>query len=206
MSASAPPIQQLSVVDVAVSVAGHELFSNISLSLNSGRVLALHGGNGVGKTTLLRVLAGLHRDYTGTFVYSPGVTVGFASGSVSMLYEDLSLNENVALISNKSFTPLLLSPELCARPIKNFSNGERALAAFERMWVMRPTVILMDEITAPLDQKRRTELFEAVKTHAKLGGSAIFVSHEELPADLATERLVLTAAGLSGIELGGSLA
>jgi len=206
LSVSAPTSQQLSVVNVAASVAGHKLFSQISFSVNSGVVLALYGGNGVGKTTLLRVLAGLHRDYTGNFSYSPGVTVGFASGSVSMLYEDLSLYENVELVSNTSFTPRLLSPALCDRPIKHFSSGERALAAFERMWVMQPTVILLDEITAHLDQKKRTALFEAVKAHAKRGGAAIFVSHEELPAYIVSARFVLTAAGLSGIEPGGSLA
>ena len=181
---------------ITVELGGKRLFQNLSLSVRAGSCTLIRGGNGVGKTTLLRVMAGLHTHYSGTRTVASGVSVGVASSALSLMYEDLSLKENVEMICAQSFQARILPSKLAERPLKVLSSGERALAGFERLIALAPHVALLDEVTAHLDHDKREALLQIVTERVRSGSSVVLVSHEDFPADFFTTVYALTPTGL----------
>ncbi|WP_397541563.1 ATP-binding cassette domain-containing protein [Roseovarius salis] len=167
-------------------INGHTkvVIDDLSLTLPSGRSIALLGRNGAGKSTLLEIVAGNLRPDRGRVV-SDG-TISFPVGLASAFHKDLSAAENVrfvARIYGVDTTELVAFVEDFAElgesfymPVRTYSSGMKARLAFGASMGMHFDTYLVDEVTAVGDPKFKRKS-KAVFAERVKNSSAVFVSH-----------------------------
>lgn len=112
----------IEVLNIARTVNGKELFSNISISIKSKSITGLLGANGAGKTSLFRAVAGLSKIDTGKLTFFGEDMTGLSLEERSKLglsyvpqenslFEELSLNENIRLAMELKFKKIMPSKE-----------------------------------------------------------------------------------------------
>jgi putrescine transport system ATP-binding protein len=192
--------ESLEVQGVRKSFGGAPVLRDVSFNLRARRTLAVLGRSGCGKTTLLRILAGLEpadagrvvrdgEDITGLPVRARDVVYLYQE---PLLFPHLSVFENVAFGLRLRETPahevtarvgqMLDSLELAGlggREPASLSGGQRQRVSFGRALIVRPSLLLLDEPFSSLDAETRAAmraLFKRVaRTHAL---SALFVTHD----------------------------
>lgn len=177
------------------------IVENVDLTLRSGDLLGLVGANGGGKTTTLRMLAGLLRpDYGyGTVLgfdirsASPGLRshVGYMSQRLS-LYPDLSVLENLRFRADVQGVPWQkVVEELADRfdlsaimrtRVDHLSGGWSRRVQFAALLVARPALLLLDEPTAGLDIVTRGALWRWMMDLAKDGHIVVVSTHDLVEA------------------------
>ncbi len=180
------------------------LFANLSLNVNSGEALALRGPNGSGKTSLLRVLAGLTRPDSGRIRWCGYDAIALAparrsatfyAGHAQALKDDLNVAENLDFqlqldgvdIAAKTRDHALECAGLWTRrhlSIKKLSQGQKRRVGLARMMLAQRPLWLLDEPTNALDAEGAAWFGELVRAHLAAGGMAIIASH--LPLDGAS--------------------
>jgi putative ABC transport system ATP-binding protein len=210
------------------SKGGPAIFEGIGLELRQGEYLAVMGESGVGKSTLLNLLAGLDKPDSGQVLFE-GIdlttldddaatllrrrAVGFVFQAFHVL-PYLSVEENVAL-------PLdllgVIEPErghrtremlaavgmlpLAARQARELSGGEVQRVAIARALVHRPRLLLADEPTGNLDPRSAAQTLALLRAQIKANaGAGILITHSRTAADTADRVLVLDASGLHAEE------
>jgi putative ABC transport system ATP-binding protein len=217
----------LSIRGLSKSFAGprpRAVFAGVDLELAAGEYVAVRGESGIGKSTLLNLIAGLDRPDAGTMVLDgveltrrddDALTVirrermGFVFQAFHLL-PYLTAAQNVAL-------PLLLNGTLDgatsprvgemlaavgladraeSRPAE-LSGGELQRVAIARALVHRPRLVLADEPTGNLDPDSAGHVLELLRASVKREGAAgILVTHSAAAAATADRAYVLTASGL----------
>ena len=179
--------------DLACRRGDRVLFSGVSLGLAPGGAMQIAGPNGVGKSSLLRILAGLARPLAGTLE---------REGAVGLLDERLALDEHQPLGKALGFwcridgcapdthTALLGIGHLADVPVRYLSTGQRKRAAFARLIDQRAAIWLLDEPLNGLDAEG-VELAETLtRDHCANGGIAVIASHQPFRMEgMATIRL-----------------
>ncbi len=177
------------------------LFRALELSLLPGQVSWLRGRNGRGKTTLLRLLAGLASPAAGSIEIA-GQAVGAADRAwrTEMLYighnnalkDDLSAAEALGFVAGLRGTALASSSVMDAlkrlgvgnrahAPVRTLSQGQRRRVALARLALPdAPRLWLLDEPFDALDDQGITTLNELLSAHAGRGGAALLTSHQAL--------------------------
>ena len=152
----------ISLRDVGV-LTPHPLFQHLTMTIGDADRIGLIAGNGGGKTTLLRCLAGHAEPTTGDIVRSRGMRVGYVEQDVPATLLNLPLAESIRRAlptaehdSNEWRVAVVLdefgSPaELHERPLHALSGGWQRLALIARAWVTEPDILLLDEPTNHLD-------------------------------------------------------
>ncbi len=178
---------------------------DVSLHLNGGEVLGIVGPNGCGKTTLLRIMAGLESPDKGSVRREGKVGIVFQEDRLlpwKTLWENVALGLKYHGIRGEELTKRvrdyssmvgLTDSDLSLHPRKA-SGGTRRKAALARALVLEPEILLLDEPFTGLDVKARTSLREALNwIWDEYGLSTVIVSHqlEEL-LPLADRVYVLT--------------
>ncbi|HXC22070.1 MAG TPA: ABC transporter ATP-binding protein [Steroidobacteraceae bacterium] len=200
------------------------LFEGLDLELRPGEYLAVMGESGVGKSTLLNLLAGLDKPDGGR-VLLDGIelsaldddattllrrrAIGFVFQAFHVL-PYLSVAQNVAL-------PLdllaVIEPErgqrtremlaavgilpLANRRARDLSGGEVQRVAIARALIHRPRLVLADEPTGNLDPRSAAQTLALLRTQVKANaGAGILITHSKTAADTADRILVLDAGGL----------
>lgn len=177
-----------------------EIFSGVDGVLAEGERIALVGPNGAGKSSLLRLLAGVDEAYGGTIVRAKDAKLGYLAQSVADETQ-ATLQEliDAALgrvpdaqwgLQNKMLRAMLAAfgftaPDY-ARPLREFSGGQRAKAALAHLLIDRPDYLILDEPTNHLDIStvRWLEEFIANDTRAY-----IIVSHDRYFIDRVASRV-----------------
>jgi ABC transport system ATP-binding/permease protein len=172
-----PPILTLS--DVAVTLGGAPLFEGVTLAIQPGDRLALVGRNGSGKSSLLRIIAGLAEPDRGERFLRPGMRVGYLAQE-----PDFAGHASLGAFAAAGFDPaetyrvdmalegLKLDPAIAPEAA---SGGERRRAALARLLAHEPDVMLLDEPTNHLD----IEAIEWLEGHvAASRAAAVIVSHD----------------------------
>ncbi|MEG1933373.1 MAG: ABC-F family ATP-binding cassette domain-containing protein [Kiritimatiellia bacterium] len=162
----------------------HPIFSHLDLRIMRGDKIAIIGYNGMGKTTLLRILAGAREPTEGKVVFGYHVSAGYQSQNLA---ETMSPEETVFNIA-KAAAGLMPEKEVrnrlggfgfnvddCAKQVKVLSGGEKIRLAFIRLFLNPPNFLLLDEPTTHLDLEGRKALQDAVKNY---NGTVILVSHD----------------------------
>lgn len=215
----------LDVTGLAKSVpGGRTLFAGLDLRLDAGGLIAILGESGVGKSTLLNVLAGLDRADAGEIAIAgerlsgldeAGLTrvrrtqIGFVFQAFHVL-PYLTLRQNVALplalvssdasVATARAQAMLERVGLGARGdgyARDLSGGELQRVAIARALVHRPAIILADEPTGNLDAETAATILALFADAVREGGvAAIIVTHSEAAAAIADRSLRLTATGL----------
>lgn len=181
---NAPETPELAVSDLACRRGERILFARLSLQLAAGQALQIAGHNGIGKSTLLRIIAGLAPAFAGT------ATV---QGAIGLMDERPALDPSLPLGDALAFwrkidgagsdnardhlSRLGLSPLLDV-PVRYLSTGQKKRAAFARLLGQNAQVWLLDEPLNGLDG-HAVELAGAITAeHCASGGIAVIASHQ----------------------------
>ncbi len=172
------------------------LFENLSFELNSGEVLKVSGPNGSGKTSLMKILAGLSSfetgsiDYDDTKINSERYNLDFLYlGHLSALSPELSCLENLKYtmrLGNDSLD-LDFSDALKKVGLKKFENelvgklsaGQKKRIALSLLFITQSKVWLLDEPFSALDSKAIKIIETRVEDHCNSGGICILTTHQE---------------------------
>ncbi|SHO66506.1 multiple sugar transport system ATP-binding protein [Pseudoxanthobacter soli DSM 19599] len=196
-----------------------QALQGIDLHIADGEFVVLLGPTGAGKTTTLRVIAGLERADTGT-VSIGGVAMNGqspASRDVAFVFQQYSLYPHLTVYENLAFP--LRSParrmsaeaidarvRAVARMVRidhklenrstRLSGGEMQRVAIGRALVRRPAIYLMDEPLSSLDAKLRGELrLELKRIQKELGATLLYVTHDQIEAMTMADRIGILAEG-----------
>jgi len=186
---------------------------DVSLAVASGERIAVLGPSGGGKTTMLRLMAGLEKPSAGAVELDGKAT---APTSVAMVFQTLALfphltaRENISLglrvrkvaldevrERTREVAELLFIEGLLDRTPNQLSAGERQRVALARALVKRPSVLLLDEPFANLDSQLRAQLRSELKRlHAQLSMTMICVTHDLLEALSLGQRIAVLNCGM----------
>jgi ABC-type lipoprotein export system ATPase subunit len=185
----------------------------VDLTVEAGEVVAVLGVSGVGKSTLLRMVGGLDRDYSGELTVgdldlcaaSDSDLAAYRARTVGMVFQrfhllhHLNVRQNIELAAtfqrvdeHPQMTEALLAAVGLIDRSAAFPGGEQQRVAIARALRNRPAVILADEPTGNLDERNGAEVIGMLAGLAKEGGAAsLWVTHEERVAAAADRRLQL---------------
>jgi len=165
------------------------LFERFDLDLRPGEPVWLRAANGYGKTTLLRVLAGLAKPEAGTIGWGDGARPPLYLGHANALKDDLTVAESARFladlhgpdVSEAAMTEAIRRLGLHTRrdaPIRTLSQGQRRRVALTRLCLSEPRAAwILDEPYDALDADGVATVSALLIDHAKRGGSALFTSH-----------------------------
>ena len=181
----------LRVTGVSVARGGVPLLDGVSFALEPGRALVLRGPNGCGKTTLLRVVAGLQPALAGEIDCAPDA-IAYAAHADG-IKATLSVAENLgfwAAIYGTSGAEAALSRmnlrALAARPAQNLSAGQKRRLGLARLLVTGRPIWVLDEPTVSLDTESVALFADVVRGHLAQGGMALMATHIDLGLPEAT--------------------
>ncbi len=212
---------EVRLTNLSKSFGATRALSDVSMTIPDGAFVVLLGPTGAGKTTTLRMIAGLDRPDQGD------VEIGGASvmndtpaqRDIAMVFQQYSLYPHLSVRDNLAFplrSPVLNLPESeitnkinsiadvlrISHKLNNkatqLSGGEMQRVSIGRALVRNPRIYLMDEPLSSLDAKLRTELrIELKRIHAELGATFLYVTHDQIEAmTMATHVGVLDAGRL----------
>lgn len=176
---------ELVVDNLAVQRGGLTVLDGLGFRLSSGEALILRGPNGIGKTTLLRTLAGLQPTVEGT-INLPPESLTYAAHADG-LKAVLSVRENLQFWAeihggadvDGAMAAMNLT-ELSERRAANLSAGQKRRLGLARLLVTGRPIWVLDEPTVSLDQAS-VELFaNIVRRHLAEGGMALLATHIDL--------------------------
>jgi multiple sugar transport system ATP-binding protein len=192
---------------------------DLDLSIADGAFVVLLGPTGVGKTTTLRLIAGLERADAGQILIG-GQDATRAEPSqrdTSFVFQQYSLYPHLTVFDNLAFplrSPLRRLPEAeiktrvtdiakmlriddkLGNPATRLSGGQMQRVAIGRALVRRPNIYLMDEPLSSLDAKLRSELrLELKRIQLELGATILYVTHDQIEAMTMASRIGVMDAG-----------
>ncbi|NCP18514.1 MAG: heme ABC exporter ATP-binding protein CcmA [Erythrobacter sp.] len=173
------------------------LFGGIDLSLESGEALHLVGPNGIGKSSLLQILAGLRRPAFAPEMIPANRGRGSVNwqGSVGLIDERPALDEDAPLAKALGFWARVDNNEatstdaamdatgltmLAAVPVRFLSTGQRKRAAFARLLIQGPDHWLLDEPLNGLDSDGVSLVERLIADRRAAGGAVIVASHQAI--------------------------
>lgn len=169
--------------DLSKSYGSLEVFTAVDLAIDKGSKVVILGLNGAGKTTMLRILAGIEEPDTGERVLGHGAKLGYYAQEHETLDVERSVLENMKTSSpglgdtevRKVLGSFLFSGDDVDKPAKVLSGGEKTRLALAMLVVSAANVLLLDEPTNNLDPASRAEVLNAIRTYA---GSVVLVTHD----------------------------
>ena len=178
----------LTISDLCIARGGVAVLEGLSFSLEPGQALILRGPNGIGKTTLLRTIAGLQPPVSGV-VEGGEDTIAYA-GHSDGIKPTLTVVENLTFWA-KVFGAEGIDTAIAAfdletlrdRPAGELSAGQKRRLGLSRMLVTGRPIWVLDEPTVSLDVKSVTMFADAVRAHLGQGGSALIATHIDLGLD-----------------------
>ena len=198
-----------------VALAGrYPVLAGADLDVRHGEIVVLRGANGAGKTSLLRVMAGLLPLAAGEALVldlDPTADARRLRRQVGLLghrnglYDELSAEENVRFAARSAglrkdavaaaLDRLGLGGRLRDLPVAKLSAGQRRRVALAGLLARQPRLWLLDEAHAGLDAEHRGHLDELLKQVALDGGTVVLASHEDRAGDVLADRVVTMSGG-----------
>ena len=215
---SADPL--IRVTGLRKTFGSHRVLDGLDLDVHAGEAVAMLGANGAGKTTLLKILATLIRPTRGTAAVAGHDCVRDAEGARphiglvahgSYVYEDLTALENLRFwttLSGLSPAPAALAGALASveleraadERVRTFSAGMKRRLSLARFVLARPSVLLLDEPFAGLDQRAKKWLEERLASFKASGGAILMATHSFGRELAAADRLAILAGGTIALD------
>lgn len=178
----------LTITDLSIARGGIPVLEGLGFSVAPGTALILRGPNGIGKTTLLRTLAGLQPPLSGQ-IEGHEDTVAY-TGHSDGIKPTLTVAENLkfwaSVFGASDIAPALAAYDLTAlrdRAAGALSAGQKRRLGLSRLLVTGRPIWILDEPTVSLDVTAVAMFADAVRAHLDGGGSAIVATHIELGLD-----------------------
>lgn len=175
----------LAAHDLAVARAGVPVLQGVNFNLNAGQALVLRGPNGIGKTTLLRTVAGLQPALQGRVDAAPEA-VAYAAHADGVK-ATLTVAENLTFWAQVFATGAVDAAidrmnlrDLADRRAANLSAGQKRRLGLARLLVSGRTIWVMDEPTVSLDAASVALFGAVVADHLAAGGAALIATHIDL--------------------------
>jgi ATP-binding cassette, subfamily F, member 3 len=196
--------QVLILDQLAIGFPGLTLARGLTLTLHRGERLGIIGGNGTGKTTLLRTILGQHQPLAGEARWGAGVNVGYYDQRLLSIDDRHTVFEEMRELAPSSVTDgelrgflgrFLFGGDDVFKPVSALSGGEKGKLALAKLIYSRANVLVLDEPTNHLDIASREAMEDALN---EFDGTIITVSHDRYFLDrIATEIL---SFGENGVE------
>ena len=196
---------------------GYEAIHDFSLEIKEGEFLILVGPSGCGKSTLLRMIAGLE-DISSGELWVDGEIENYKEPrerNLAMVFQNYALYPNMSVYDNIAFslsvrkvdkkeikkkvydTAKMLGIEhLLDRRPGELSGGQKQRIAMIRALIMKPEIMLFDEVTASLDPEMVREVLDVIMELAKEGMTMLIVSHEMQFARAVADRILFFDQGV----------
>ena len=192
---------------------------DLRVTVNRGEFIALFGRNGAGKTTFLRILAGLTRASSGTVLIGDGagITPGQARGAIgylshnTALYADLTALENLRFYAQLHRLPSgdaelerrIENVGLAGRgrePVRNYSRGMQQRLAIARAFLHDPEILLLDEPFTGLDQAGTEFLKSYLSAAHRRGATCLMAIHDPALGYELADRLLVIDKGIAALD------
>ena len=196
---------KLELADVTARYGAVPVLNGLSLTVGKGEIVSLIGPSGSGKSSVLRVVAGLLLPTAGT-ISLDGQAVDSANRAelrhlrsrLAIVFQQYNLFQNMTVLKNVSVAPVQvqrrprreveaearailgkvgLAAKLHAYP-DELSGGQQQRVAIARALALRPEIMLLDEITSALDPELVAEVLDTIGLLAAEGMTMLLVSHE----------------------------
>ncbi|AHD00639.1 heme ABC exporter ATP-binding protein CcmA [Leisingera methylohalidivorans] len=175
----------LTVTDLSVARGGIPVLESVDFALDSGKALILRGPNGIGKTTLLRTVAGLQPPLKGR--------VEGAEDQIAYAAHSDGLKPTLTVAENLTFWASVFGRNGIEQALDGFdlqglrdrqagalSAGQKRRLGLSRMLVTGRPIWIMDEPTVSLDKSSVETFADVVRAHLGQGGSALIATHIDL--------------------------
>ncbi len=186
----------LTVENLQCKKNGRVIFSDLGFSLFLGSALVISGKNGSGKTSLLKIIAGISKESKGKILWSGENIENFRDdfngdlqfiGHKNFLKQDLTVLENLVFYAQLTGGEMLISAALhffkleekIDEKIKNLSAGWQKKVQLAKLLICPTTIWILDEPSAHLDAKAKKLLHGLIETHLQNSGIVILATHEE---------------------------
>jgi ABC-type nitrate/sulfonate/bicarbonate transport system ATPase subunit len=182
----------------------HKVLNKFNLRVISGEILAIMGASGIGKTTLLRIMAQLEPPDEGEIRYDASVFEGieipfpFVFQDSTTLVPWCTVTENIKLVKPKisedelnHFLEAVALEDHCDKPLSELSGGMKQRVGLARALVCSSKLIFMDEPFASLDSPLKQNLYQMIRTlQQKYDLTIIFVTHDDKEAEALATRVI----------------
>lgn len=195
-----------------------QIIKDLSLEIKDGEFLVLVGGSGCGKSTTLRLIAGLETCNSGDIMIG-NIRVNDLppkDRDIAMVFQNYALYPHMTVYENIAFGLKLrkLNPNIIKKKVddaaemlslkeylhrkpKELSGGQRQRVALGRAIVRDSKVLLFDEPLSNLDAKLRTQTrTEIKKLHQKIGTTSVYVTHDQVEALTMADRIAVMKDGI----------
>ena len=189
-------MSRLIVNDLSCQRGYNELFSNLSFELSPGEILRISGANGSGKTSLLRIIAGISSGESGnvTFNNNPAGSIAYQSdifylGHLPALSPELHCKENLDYLTqlNGINTDQLIDDALANVGLINYkheyaanlSAGQKRRVVLAALFVTQSRIWLLDEPFTAIDADGIKSLENQITKHCENGGFCILTTHQD---------------------------
>ncbi|MBX3596500.1 MAG: heme ABC exporter ATP-binding protein CcmA [Rhizobiaceae bacterium] len=192
----------LEAVNLAAERGGETVFSNVSFVLRSGEGLVVTGPNGVGKSTLLRTVAGLLPSVAGSVRFEGDDEFGEVAGACHYLGHQNAMKPSLTVVENLGFWQAFFGNahmesgealdmvglgDVGHLPFGYLSTGQRRRVAIAKLLVSYRPVWIVDEPTAGLDRASEAQFASLMRAHLEDGGMVLAATHHPLGLEGAKE-------------------
>ncbi|MGQ9412567.1 amino acid ABC transporter ATP-binding protein [Streptococcus pluranimalium] len=191
----------LELKNISKAYGSKVIFENFNLTISQGRILALVGPSGGGKTTLLRMLAGLEKVDSGQIIYN-GEEVAIdhleERNLLGFVFQDFQLFPHMTVLENLILSPMKtmgISKDVAKEKAigllnrlglgehvevypHSLSGGQKQRVALARAMMIDPQIIGYDEPTSALDPELRKEVEQLILQNRETGITQIVVTHD----------------------------
>lgn len=206
----------LEIKNLTKKYADNTIFKSLDLTVQDGEVLSIVGPSGIGKTTLIKILAGLETADSGEIKLNHDVLAVDGSRSdakVGLIFQDFNLFPNYSVLDNVALAPISvmklsksearqvakqlletlgMSDKVTLYPFQ-LSGGQKQRVAIARALAMQPQILAYDEPTSGLDEASTRQVAEVVKTLKQQGVTQMIITHDQFFAELVSDRVFVFA-------------